>query len=325
MINGMGKQCVWLLCVAACLGAILLRPLPGPAATAPPEKVSPAVYQALATKPKVHVLIVLRAPATPPTDLPGRRAEIQGIREGVLARHGTDDLVSTHQWETLSALAAEVTRPGVETLAADPDVVRVDLDVELHGGLAESVPLIHGDAVRSTLGFTGLGVTVAVLDTGGDSRHPDLSSDLAAEACFCKTLLGTGCCPTGALTLTGPGSAMDDNGHGTHVAGIITSDGLIAPPGVAPQAQLVAVKVLDTHNSAASLAQILDGLNWVILNQGALHIQVVNLSLGTGTLYTGVCDAADAATALFAQAVTTLKSAGVTVVAASMNRGSSTQ
>jgi subtilisin family serine protease len=321
----MKRQRIWLSSVVAFLGSILLVPLLSAAATAPAEKISPEVYQALATKPKVRVVIVLKEPVAPPTDLSGRMAEIKGTRDGVLSKHGADDLVPTDQWETLSALAGEVTLQGVETLAADPNVVRVDLDIELKGGLAESVPLIHGDVVHTTLGVTGLGATVAVLDTGVDSRHPDLATDVVAEACFCKNLNGTGCCPTGALTLTGPGSALDDNGHGTGIAGIITSDGLIAAPGVAPAAKLVAVKVLDTHNSAASLAQILSGLNWVILNQGPLNIKIANLSLGTGALYTGVCDTADAATAAFAQALNTLKGQGVSVFAASMNNGSSTQ
>lgn len=325
MMIDMGRRCGWLAYLATLVTSILLLPLQSVAATAPAEKISPGVYQALAIERKVRVVIALREPNAPPTDLPGRMAEIEGTRGRVLAKHGADDLVPTEQWETLSALAGEVTLQGVETLAADPEVVRVDLDGELHGGLAESVPLIHGDVVHNTLGFTGLGATVAVLDTGVDSRHPDLATDVVAEACFCKNLNGTGCCPTGVLTLTGAGSAMDDNGHGTGIAGIITSDGLIAPPGVAPAAKLVAVKVLDTHNSASSLAQVLSGLNWVILNQSPLSIRVVNLSLGTGTLYAGVCDTADAATAAFTQALNTLKGLGVSVFAASMNNGSSTQ
>ena len=69
---------------------------------------------------------------------------------------------------------------------------------------------------------------------------PALLGSVVDEACFCSG----GCCHNGQDTDTGPGSADDDNGHGTRAAGAVASRGLVAAPGHAPAVELVPVKVL---------------------------------------------------------------------------------
>src|SRR2546423_15420364 len=112
----------------------------------------------------------------------------------------------------------------------------VDVDPPAWADLAESAALIRADQVRGT-GVTGRGVVVAVVDTGVDTHHPDIRDSLIGEQCFCATPAGVPCCPNGGAQQSGAGSAEDDHGHGTNVAGIITSDGRVAPPGNAPDAQ----------------------------------------------------------------------------------------
>ena len=280
------------------------------------------VYRALETSARVQVIIALRHPAAPPTALPSLVDEINAIRSKVLSQLSDVDFTITHRWEAVSAVAGEVSLSGLSKLMADPDVVRVDLDVGGGAHLAESVPLIGADKVH-TLGFTGRGITVAVLDKGVDTTHPDLSDDLIAQQCFCTNANGTGCCPNGSTQQSGPGSAQDDAGHGTNVAGIITSAGRVAPMGVAPNAKIVAVKVIDKNNTFSSTAQVVSGLDWVITNRP--DVKVVNMSLGTGQLFTGACDTATAFTMAFADAINTLRSRGVTVFASSGNNGSATQ
>lgn len=82
---------------------------------------------------------------------------------------------------------------------------------------------------------TGAGALIVVLDTGVDSAHPDLAGKLVGEARVSN----------GALT-TGPGTAADDSGHGTHVSGIAVADtdNGIGIAGAAPDARLYAIKVL---------------------------------------------------------------------------------
>jgi subtilisin family serine protease len=109
-------------------------------------------------------------------------------------------------------------------------------------------------------GATGSGVTVAVLDTGIDLAHPELSQRIAG----------------GFNALPGGGSYSDNHGHGTQMAGIIAAasneKGII---GAAPQAKLMAVKVLD-QSASGHLSDLIKGLQWVY-NKG---IKLVNMSLG---------------------------------------------
>jgi subtilisin len=109
-------------------------------------------------------------------------------------------------------------------------------------------------------GATGSGVTVAVLDTGIDPAHPELSQRIAS----------------GFNALPGGGSYSDNHGHGTHIAGIVAAasngKGTI---GAAPQAKLMAVKVLD-QNASGHLSDLINGLQWV-KKKG---VKLVNMSLG---------------------------------------------
>jgi serine protease len=111
----------------------------------------------------------------------------------------------------------------------------------------------------------GAGVTIAIVDTGIDLSHPDLKGKIT----------GAYACVSGACSAGGD----DDNGHGSHVAGIAaaaTGNG-VGISGVAPAAKLMAVKVLDSDGSGAC-SDIELGIRWAA-DHGA---RVVNLSLGPG-------------------------------------------
>jgi subtilisin len=113
--------------------------------------------------------------------------------------------------------------------------------------------------------WKGHGVTVAIVDTGIDCGHPDL-----------PLLLG------GVNAVPGEASYCDDHGHGTHVAGIIAARannaGLL---GAAPEASLVAVKVLNKVGQGY-LSNLLFGVQWIwwYNNFNQNKIQLVNMSLG---------------------------------------------
>jgi len=117
----------------------------------------------------------------------------------------------------------------------------------------------------------GAGVTIGIVDTGVDLSHQDLAANIAAS---------TDCVGTGGNPSLCEGSGQDDNGHGTHVAGIaaaVTNNG-VGVAGTAPDAQLVVAKAL-TAGGTGSLADINAGIEWVV-DQGA---KVVDLSLGDPT------------------------------------------
>jgi PKD repeat protein len=288
------------------------------------EVVGPMVFDALETQDRVRVIAVFELPTSRSTlqglDTPVARAEIKAVGQAILSDLGSDEFELRHRFESINALAGEVTRNGLQKLLANPSVVRVDLDEGGTGLLAEAAPLANIDDVQA-LGLTGAEITVGVLDSGYDTDHPDLSDDLDGEQCFCSG--NGGCCPDGTSNQSGSGSAEDDHGHGTNVSGIITSAGTVAPLGGAPDAEIVAVKVLDSNNSFCCSSDIVAGLNWIINNRP--DVDIVNMSLGTYALFTGNCDNAFFFNDTATTEIYTLRTNGVAVFVSSGNNGSGTQ
>ena len=148
-------------------------------------------------------------------------------------------------------------------------------------------------AAPGSVAYTGAGVGVAVLDTGLDLTNTDLH------------------CASNSFSAYGP-SAQDDNGHGTHVGGIIgglgNDDDVF---GVAPGAVLYAVKVLDKHGNGYD-SDIIAGLTWIRNNAGNFYppIRVVNMSFGRpASHYDGALHAA----------IQSVVNSGITVVVAAGN------
>jgi hypothetical protein len=110
---------------------------------------------------------------------------------------------------------------------------------------------------------TGNGVKVGVIDTGVSRTHPDLQGNIAGCVSF----------------IVGVATCEDDNGHGSHVSGIIAAlNNGIGVVGVAPDAKIYALKTLD-KNGSGYLSDIISALDWSVAN----GIQVVNMSLGTSS------------------------------------------
>lgn len=174
--------------------------------------------------------------------------------------------------------------------------------------------LIHADASRA-LGYTGKGVTVAVIDTGIDDHDPDFAHRVTAEHCF----VPPDGCPDGTGEQDGPGSAQDDEGHGTSIADVIAGDGSVGPVGVAPDASLVVVKVAD-HNGRTSAAQIVAGLNWVLAHHP--EAKFVNVSLGSDVMLSGDCNGLTASMSAYGAAIDALRAQGASVFSSSGNSGS---
>jgi subtilisin family serine protease len=114
---------------------------------------------------------------------------------------------------------------------------------------------------------TGAGIRIGIVDTGVDLAHEDLAGQIAAS---------TSCVGAAGQPARCAGSGQDDNGHGTHVAGIVAAVGGngVGVTGIAPDAELVAAKVV-SGPGVATVADVVAGIKWVV-DHGA---RVVNLSL----------------------------------------------
>jgi subtilisin family serine protease len=306
---------------ALCAVAALLLAEHGRSDSPRAHVVGAAVYDALRAAPHARVVVALREPDVAAYAMDRRVAAVRDQVDAVLADLPPGSFALTHRFKAISAIAGDVSVDGIAHLAADPDVLKVDLDVAGHAGTAESVELIHGDDAQGA-GATGRGIVVAVVDTGVDTDHPDLKDAIVDQQCFCASASGAGCCPNGATSMSGPGAAEDDQGHGTNVAGIIVGRGRVAKRGVAPEAALVAIKALDAQGGFSSTTQVIQAFDYVLANRP--DVRVLNFSLGTLQLFSGACDNDASFTMAFSQAINNLRGRGALTFASSANNGSST-
>ena len=202
-------------------------------------------------------------------------------------------------------------RAATEKLKANSNVIRIDDDVlvetldikeEIRGvkkmGIKPQPPetlpwgidRVDAELVWPTI--RGAGIKVGVIDTGIDLSHPDLVLNIKG----------------GYNAINPLNSPNDNNGHGTHVAGIMGAvDNTIGVIGVGPQINLYAIKVLGASGSGY-LSDVIEGLDWAIVN----GMNVVNMSLGTSDDILS-----------FREAVQRVNAAGIVQVAAAGNSGGS--
>lgn len=227
-------------------------------------------------------------------------------KDEIIARAGGAKLKNLN---LISAKAVWVpNRSAAVKLAASPGVVRVDEDVAVEAlvksGIsakpapsqpAEVLPWgvdrIDAELVWP-LGNTADPIRIGIIDTGISNTHPDLLVNVKG----------------GVNTINPVKNWNDDNGHGSHVAGIVAAlDNDIGVIGVGPTIDLYAIKVLD-RNGSGFLSDVIEGIQWAVAND----MQVINMSLGTSADIQSFHDAVIAA-----------KNAGLVTVAAAGNSGGS--
>lgn len=162
-----------------------------------------------------------------------------------------------------------------------------------------AIKTIRADKIHQ-LGYTGRGITVAVLDTGispmADFTRPN-NRIIVFRDFVNRDML-----------------AYDDNGHGSHVAGIACGNGWLSGGkycGVAPLSNIAAIKILD-KNGQGSSANALAALQWIIDNRKKYNIRIINLSIGTNERKANVP---------LVRAINAAWDSGITVVAAAGNHG----
>ena len=231
------------------------------------------------TQPKVPVIIGFK-------DTPSQ------ADKDIIRGHGGE---IKHSYTIIDAIAAKLPEQAIENIKKNPRVAYVEMDGEVHtldteldnswGVTRIGAGTVHADN-------KGTGVKVAIIDTGIDYSHSDLDANYKGGYDF----------------VNGDSYPLDDNGHGTHCAGIVAAEdngeGVV---GVAPGAFLYGVKVLNSGGSGY-VSDVIAGIEWSVEN----GMQVISMSLGSDFGSTPLKDACDNA-----------YSSGVLLVAAAGNDGNS--
>lgn len=167
----------------------------------------------------------------------------------------------------INSLAVELPSEVLLRVIPEARVKMVWPDVKATPCLEVAVPAIGADQAHSW-GLTGKGVVVAVIDTG-IAPHDDLMKPEPRIVGWHDLV-------------NGKAEPYDDEGHGTHVAGIIAGNGYESGgkyKGVAPNALLVGVKALDQRGSGP-ISRVIAGIQWVVEHKEEYRIKILNLSLG---------------------------------------------
>jgi len=189
-----------------------------------------------------------------------------------------------HQWllKHIDALAGRVHVDLVRETLNIPGVIMIELDGILTVQNGDAAVLHGVDLAWQETGYDGSGVTVAIIDTGIDGAHASLDDLDDDNSTNDPKVIGF-FDPVNNPDLTNGTEVFpyDDQGHGSHCAG--TTAGTGAPNyehiGMAPQANLVGVKVLDAGGSG-SFATVMRGMEWTVDNRYQFNIRAASMSLG---------------------------------------------
>ena len=183
-----------------------------------------------------------------------------------------------------NGIALNISEDEAEEIKKIDGVKSVSRNMKVEILLADSVPLIQDGILAGQLDgngndctvsgeecLTGEGIKIAIIDTGIDYTHPDFGG------CTSEQFLSGSCAKVigGYDFINNDNNPMDDHGHGTHCAGIAAGNGILK--GVAPDAKILAYKVLDAGGSG-SFNGVIAGIERAVAD-GA---DVLSLSLGGG-------------------------------------------
>lgn len=219
------------------------------------------------------------------------------INQNVLEDYG---IANYTQYKIINAISADISESVFETLKKNQKIKYVEDDalIQIAGEPTQppqppqqvtwGIESVNASVVWNN--STGKNVKIAVLDTGISSTHPDITV-------------------SGGINLVGKSKNNkwdDDNGHGTHVSGIIAArNNSIGVVGVAPDAELYSVKVLDVYGNGY-ISDVIEGIDWSVQN----NMNIISMSLGT-TIYSQA----------FNDTAANAYNSGILLVAAAGNNG----
>ncbi|MCZ6582847.1 MAG: S8 family serine peptidase, partial [Thaumarchaeota archaeon] len=261
-----------------------------------------------------------------------------------------NDAKKIQKFKHVPFIALSADKETLEILESSPMVVSIFEDIVHRPILAQSVLLIGADDAWAS-GSSGLGQTIAIIDTGVDNGHPAFVGKIVSEACYTSTRpdnpltipidnsihvcldgedANTTNDPQETGTNTGIPCTASDCFHATHVAGIAAGNDATIQ-GVAKDAKIISIQVFSefadpsfcgatTPCSGAWTSDIMLGLDRVMTLSSSFVISSVNLSLGEGRYFTVASCDADAVTSGLKASIDNLRSVGIATVASSGNQ-----
>jgi serine protease AprX len=199
----------------------------------------------------------------------------------------------------------------LKLMAANASVFKLQYDRPITSHNYRTAVTVGARSVQESLGYTGAGIGIAVIDSGLTTWHDDLTNNTSKLYPYGNQRVNKFVDFVNGRTLP-----YDDNGHGTHVAGIIAGNGYDSKgekTGIAPGASIVALKVLD-QNGQGTISNIIAALGWVATNAKTYNIRVVNMSVGASIHESYWTDP-------LTLAVKAITDKGITVVTAAGNMG----
>jgi competence protein ComGC len=233
--------------------------------------------------------------------------------QGISASSETENIKVERKFLDSNAVSGEITKDDLKNLIYSHKIDKIYSDSVNMILLSESAPLINATEVwqkqENNVNITGTGETACVIDTGVSS-HPALNGRIIGAHCYCS--VSGPCCPNGLMEDT---DATDNNGHGTHIAGIIASSDPVYR-GIAPDSSIVAVKVCDASGYCSS-SDMVSGVEFCVNNSELYNISVISISIGGGG-YASYCDSVLPA---MTSAINAARQKGILVTVASGNNG----
>jgi serine protease AprX len=181
--------------------------------------------------------------------------------------------------QLVNGMVVELPNRVIKQISERSEVLGVHFDRPIAPHMNRAAVAVGARAAQQTFGYDGAGVGVAIIDSGITHFHDDLTY----QGMSTKVRVVAQQRVTAFVDfVNGSTVPYDDNGHGTHVAGIIAGNGYDsggARAGIAPAAHIVSLKVLDKYGQGC-VSDVIAAFEWAVANRVTHNIRVINLSVG---------------------------------------------